>query len=246
MYLKLIIMKKFLFFLIALPFFSMAQDKNVVSSTRVFPKSGKATAFEKALTAHAQKYHTGTWKWRVFSIESGPDAGGYQITEGPMSWDDVDSRGDLGKAHTADWEMNIAPLLQDKTVLSYGVYRPELSSISLTDYTDKIAINHVFYKPGTFDDVEDILKKLKKTWDASSQTVAVYEASSSGEPAFTIVTRYKQGLKERTTGFRKPMKERYNQANGDNAWDAYIQGVKNTVDHSWSELLFFHAELSSK
>ncbi|MEP6949907.1 MAG: hypothetical protein ABI863_11555 [Ginsengibacter sp.] len=239
-------MKRFLFVLIALPFFCVAQDKNVVSSTRVFPKSGKSLAFEKALAAHAQKYHTGNWKWRIFTIESGPDAGGYQITEGPMSWDDLDTRGDLGKAHTADWETNIAPLLLDKTGVTYAVYRIELSSVALTEFSNKIAINHVFYKPGTIEEVEDILKKLKKAWDASSQTVAVYEASSSGEPSFSVVTRYKQGLKERASGFRKPMKERYNLANGENSWDAYVQGVKNTVDHSWSELLFFHPELSSK
>lgn len=239
-------MRRLLFVLIALPFFSMAQDKNVISVNRVFPKTGKTTAFEKALAAHAQKYHKGTWKWRVFTIESGPDAGGYHITEGPMSWDDLDTRGDLGKAHMADWDMNIAPLILDKAEMSYSVYRTDLSSVSLTDFSDKIAINHVFYKPGTFDEIEDILKKLKKTWDASGQSIAVYEASSSGEPQIALVTRYKQGLKERATGFRKPMKERYNQANGENSWDAYVQGVKNTVDHSWSELLFYHAELSSK
>ena len=230
----------------AFPLLSIAQDKNVISVNRVFPKADKVAAFEKALTAHAQKYHTGNWKWRVFTIESGPDAGGYHITEGPVSWEDLDTRGDLGKEHTADWNTNIAPLLMDKNQMSYSVYRGDLSSIALTDYSDKIAINHVFYKPGTFDEVEDILKKLKKTWDASGPSVAVYEASSSGEPQFAIVTRYKQGLKERATGFRKPMKERYNQANGENAWDTYVQGVKNTVDHSWSELLFFHPELSSK
>ena len=239
-------MKKLIFVFLALPLFAIAQDKNVISVNRVFPKADKVAAFEKALAAHAQKYHTGNWKWRVFTIESGPDAGGYHITEGPVSWDDIDTRGDLGKEHTADWNTNIAPLLMDKTQMSYSVYRSDLSSIALTDYSDKIAINHVFYKPGTFDDVEDILKKLKKTWDASGPSVAVYEASSSGGPQFAIVTRYKQGLKERATGFRKPMKERYNQVNGENSWDTYVQGVKNTVDHSWSELLFFHAELSSK
>ncbi len=239
-------MKRLIFVLLAFPLLSIAQDKNVISVNRVFPKADKVAAFEKALTAHAQKYHTGNWKWRVFTIESGPDAGGYHITEGPVSWEDLDTRGDLGKEHTADWNTNIAPLLMDKNQMSYSVYRGDLSSIALTDYSDKIAINHVFYKPGTFDEVEDILKKLKKTWDASGPSVAVYEASSSGEPQFAIVTRYKQGLKERATGFRKPMKERYNQANGENAWDTYVQGVKNTVDHSWSELLFFHPELSSK
>jgi hypothetical protein len=239
-------MKRLFFVLIALPFFSLGQEKNVVSVLRVFPKAGKGAAFEKALTAHAQKYHTGNWKWRVFTIESGPDAGGYHITEGPMSWDDVDTRGDLGKAHTDDWAVNIASLLLDKQISSYSVYRSELSSVALTEYSDKIAITHVFPKPGYSEELEDLVKNLKKTWDASSQTVAVYEASSSGPSQIALVTRYKQGLKERTIGFRKPMKERYTQAIGENSWQAYIKGVRDAVDNVWSELLFYHPELSSK
>ena len=239
-------MKRLIFLFLLLPFFSFAQDKNVVSVNRVFPKIDKVAAFEKALTAHAQKYHKGDWAWKVFTIESGPDATGYQIVEGPSTWDALDTRGDLGKAHMADWNMNIIPLIQDRGSVSYSVFRADLSSVALTDYSNKLAINHVFYKPGYFDEAEGIIKKLKKAWDASGQTVAVYEASSSGEPQFIIVTRYKQGLKERNTGFRKPMKERYNDANGENAWDDYTKGVKNTVDHSWSELLFFHPELGSK
>jgi hypothetical protein len=239
-------MKRLFFLLLALPFFSLAQDKNVVSVTRVFPKVDKVAAFEKALTAHAQKYHKGDWAWKVFTIESGPDAGGYQIVEGPVTWDAVDTRGDLGKAHMADYNLNITPLLQDRGSVSYSVFRPELSTVALTDYSNKIAINHVYYKAGYLDETEDIIKKVKKMWDASSQTIAVYEASASGEPQFIIVTRYKQGLKERDMGFRKPMKERYTQANGENSWEDYIKGLKNVVDHSWSELLFFHPELGSK
>ena len=213
-------MKKVLFLLLALPVLSQAQDKNVVSATRVFPKADKIQQFEKALASHSQKYHTGTWKWRVFSIESGPESGGYHITEGPMSWDDLDTRGDLGKAHQADWDMNISPLLTDRGSSIYSVYRPDLSTIALTEYSNKIAISHNYPKPGYTDDMEDAIKKLKKAWENGGQTVAVYEASSSGPQQYVFVTRYKQGLKERNTGFRKPMKERYNMVNGDGAWDA--------------------------
>ena len=239
-------MRKLILVLIALPFFSFAQEKNVVSASRYFPKGDKAAAFEKALAAHSQKFHTGTWKWRVFTIESGPDAGGYHITEGPMSWDDLDSRNDLGKAHMTDWNMNVAPLLTDRGSQMYSLYRTDLSTIALTDYSNKIAINHVFPKPGYTDEMEDMIKKLKKAWENGGQTVAVYEASSSGPQQYSFVTRYKQGLKERNMGFRKPMKERFMLANGDKSWEDYIKSIRTMIDHSWSELLFFHPELSSK
>ncbi len=239
-------MRKLILLLLALPFFSFAQEKNVISVTRVFPKMDKGPAFEKALAAHSQKYHTGTWKWRVFSIESGPDASGFQITEGPMSWDDLDTRGDLGKAHQSDWDMNISPLLTDRMQSSYSLYRADLSTIALTDYSDKIAVNHVFPKPGYGADVESEIKRLKKAWELGGQTVAVYESSSSGPSQYSYVTRYKQGLKERTTGFRKPMKDRFIQVNGEGSWDEFNKTQRNAIDHAWSELLFYRANLSSK
>jgi len=239
-------MRKLILMLIALPFFSLAQEKNIISASRYFPKPDKVQAFEKALAAHSQKFHSGTWKWRVFTIETGPDAGGYHVTEGPMSWDDIDTRGDLGKAHMEDWNMNIAPLLTDRGSVAYSTFRADLSSVDLTNYSDKIAINHVFPKPGYTDEMEDLIKKIKKAWENGQQTVAVYESSSSGPQQYSFVTRYKQGLKERNTGFRKPFKERYESANGNSAWDDYVKAIRNMVDHSWSELLFFHKELSSK
>lgn len=239
-------MRKLLLVLLALPFFSLAQEKNVVSVTRVFPKGDKIPAFEKALAAHAQKYHKGTWKWRVFTVETGPEAGGYHITEGPMSWDDVDGRGDLGKAHSADWDMTIAPLLTDRSTNSYSVYRADLSTVAIGDYSDKIAINHIFPNPGYGLDIEESIKKLKKAWEAGGSTVAVYESSSSGPPQFALVTRYKQGLKERNVGFRTPLKDRYSKENGNKSWDEFIQMQRIAINNSWSELLFFHAKLSSK
>ena len=239
-------MKKLIFLLLSLPFFSFAQEKNVVSASRIFPKADKVQQFEKALAAHSQRYHTGTWKWRVFSIESGPESGGYHIAEGPMSWDDLDTRGDLGKEHQADWDNNIAPLCTERGSSMYAVYRPDLSTVALTDYSNKIAISHFFPKPGYTDEMEDAIKNLKKAWEVGGSTVAVYESSSSGPQQYTFVTRYKQGLKERNTGFRKPMKERYTQANGAGSWDTYTKGIRTFLDHAWSELLFYHPELSSK
>jgi hypothetical protein len=118
--------------------------------------------------------------------------------------------------------------------------------VALTEFSDKIAITHVFPKPGYQAEMEEAFANLKKTWDASGQTVAVYESSSSGEPQWAVVTRYKQGLKERERNFRAPMKERYEKANGDGSWAKYQQSLRNMIDRSWSELLFYKAELSSK
>ena len=100
-------MKMVFLLLTLMPFFGMSQAKNVISTNRVFPKVDKLLEFEKALATHAQKYHTGDVKWRVFDIQSGPDAGGYHIVEGPKSWESEDSRGDINEAHNNDWHKSV-------------------------------------------------------------------------------------------------------------------------------------------
>src|SRR5215204_5116315 len=105
---KKITMKKFLL----LPVLGMAQTKSLLSSNRVFAKNDKAGEFEKALSSHAKKYHTGDVTWRVWSVQSGPDAGGYMVTEGPTTWGTLDGREDISAEHTADWEKNVLPLTE--------------------------------------------------------------------------------------------------------------------------------------
>ncbi|HVK97881.1 MAG TPA: hypothetical protein VM368_08690 [Flavisolibacter sp.] len=240
-------MRKIFLLLLALPVLALAQDKNVLTITRVFPKADKVKQLEKAFGAHAQKYHKGDVIWRVSTIETGPDAGGYSIVEGPTTWDNLDKRGDLGKAHTDDWDLNIQPLLTDKTFNAYVTFRQDLSTTLLTDYSDKYAVTHYFYKPGYRTEMEQLIAGLKKAWTDSEQYVAVYETSSSGEPQFIIVTRYKKGLKEREVGYRLPMAATYAKVNGgENAWEQYRNGLKQAVERQWSEMLVFKPELSSK
>lgn len=229
-----------------LPFLGFSQVKNVVNTTRVFPKQDKLAEFDKALASHAQKYHTGDWKWRVWSIESGPDAGGYMITEGPASWEGIDGRGNLGAEHTADFEKNVAPLTIDRGGSSYAEFQEDLSTVQITDYADKIVINHMVAKPGKIAAIPEMMKKMKKAWQANGQSVAVYQSAVSGDPGYMTVFRLKAGLKELAEGYRKPMKDQYNAANGDGSWDQYLKDYADAVQSRWSELLVYKPELSSK
>ncbi len=235
-----------LYVMMLLPLVGQAQVKNVISTHRVFPKMDKIMEFESGLAAHAQKYHTGDVSWRVFAIQSGPDAGGYHITEGPTSWEGEDARGDLGAAHMQDWHKNVSMYLTDKQSAGYSVYIDSLSTIALGDFTDKINITHVYPKIGQSDNVINIIRKLKKTWVANGATVAVYAVSSSGPAQYSLVTRYKQGLKERTPGFRPPFKETYEKVNGAGSWTQYLNDGALYLDNIWSELLFMRKDLSSK
>ncbi|MBD0288570.1 MAG: hypothetical protein ICV79_24580 [Flavisolibacter sp.] len=239
-------MRKYFFMLLLIPAIGIGQTKTILSSNRVFAKNDKVSEFEKALTNHAQKYHTGDVKWRVWSIESGPDAGGYMITEGPSSWAVLDGRGDISAEHTMDWEKNVLPLTVGQGQSGYYDFQQDLSTVQLTDYADKILITHMTAKPGKIVNVQDLIMRQKKTWEASKESVAVYATVFSGEPGFITVTRLRDGLKELATDYRKPFAERYNAANGAGSFDAWLKDYADAVQGRWSELLTYKPKLSSK
>ncbi len=236
---------KLILFLI-IPFFGISQNQNVTNASRYFPKVDKVLEFEKAMIAHVQKFHSGEWKWRVFEIQSGPDAGGYQVVEGPKSWDQFDKRGDLGADHLMDWNNNVAIHLTQKYSSIYGEYKADLSTVAVENYADKITVTHIFPKPGSGNIVEESIKKVKKGWAAGNQTVAVYQSVASGPSQYSLVYRMKDGLKEMQEGYRKPFKERYEGANGLGSYEKFLEKIRESSDHSWSEMLFMRADLSSK
>lgn len=239
-------MKKFLAFCLFIPAIGMSQTKHVLNVTRIFAKADKVLEFEKALSAHAQKYHKGDWKWRVYEIQSGPDANGYMVSEGPSSWDAIDGRGNLGTEHNNDWNRSVAIYTTDRGGSGYSVFIDSLSTVQMGDYADKIIINHIFPKPGMIGGVIDLEKRLKKVWMDGNESVAVYQGVNSGGPEFMNVTRLKNGYKELADGYRKSLAERYNAAYGAGSWDTYLADYAKYVDNRWSEMLSYRADLSSK
>jgi hypothetical protein len=239
-------MRKIFILLMLIPVFAISQTKDVLNTFRVFPKTDKSTDFNKAIANHAQKYHTGDWKWRVWSIESGPETGGYMVTEGPNSWEVMDKRADISREHTADWDNNVLPLTTGQGASTFAVFRPDLSTVQLTDYADKIIINHMIARPGKINGVLELIKKQKKVWENGKESIAVYSLLASGAPGYLTVSRLKGGLKELTEGFRKPMADRYNEANGAASFDAFLKDFADVVESRWSEMLFYRPELSSK
>ncbi len=239
-------MKKVLFIFLLIPLSGIGQTKTVLTANRLFSKNDKAVQFEKALTSHAQKYHTGDVSWRVWSIESGPDYGGYLITEGPSTWAALDGRGDISDEHTADWMNNVLPLTEGHGEGGYFVFQADLSTVQLTDYADKIVINHITANPGKIANVQELTKKLKKVWEAGKESVAVYSVMASGEPGYIAVTRLRDGFKELSVEYRKPLAARYDEAYGEGAFDTWLKDYAEAVQHRWTEILIYKPKLSSK
>jgi hypothetical protein len=238
-------MKKLLLIGMIIPVLSIAQNSAVLSITRFFPKSDKFAEFEKAAKNHAQKYHTGDYKWRVYTIETGPDAGSYMMVEGASSWEQIDKRGTLGAEHNNDLFKNVLPTVE-KTTQMFISFRQDLSSAQQGDYSQKASIIHVFPKVGKWLATENVIKPLKKVWEESKQSVAVYEASGSGPTQYFLVYRYKDGLKERDPGYRKPMNERYDASYGPGSFEKWLASIGESAESSWSEMIYYNEELSSK
>ena len=239
-------MKKLLLVFLILPALGFTQNKTLLSTNRVFAKNDKVDAFEKALANHAQKYHTGDVTWRVWSIESGPDAGGYMITEGPTTWATMDGRGDISAEHTADWAKNVLVLTEGRGQSSFSDFKADLSTVQLTDYADKIVITHMTAKPGKTAQTKALIQKMKQVWAADGISVAVYASSFSGEPGYTLVTRLKNGLKELAADYRKPDAERFDAVHGAGAFTTWLNDYSDAVQNRWSELLIYKPLLSSK
>ncbi|MEO7263460.1 MAG: hypothetical protein ABIW38_01045 [Ferruginibacter sp.] len=239
-------MKQLCFLLAFVPILGMAQVKNVLNSSRYFCKPDKVMEFEKAIGDHAKKYHTGDWKWRVWSIETGPDAGGYMVTEGPSDWLSIDGRGDINPAHQADWNKSVAPYTVAPYSSAYYVFQQDRSTVQMTDYADKIVINHMMVKPGKIATATELIKKLKAVWESDKESIAVYSTVASGEPEFITVSRLRGGLKELADDYRKPMAERFNGVYGAGSWETYLKDYENAVSKRWSELLVYKPGLSSK
>ncbi|MEO7767524.1 MAG: hypothetical protein ABIS01_08865, partial [Ferruginibacter sp.] len=195
---------------------------------------------------HAKKYHKGDVAWRVWSIQSGPDAGGYMVTEGPTNWSSLDSREDISAEHTDDWEKNVLPLTVGAGQSGYYDFQADLSTVQLTDYADKIVISHMTANPGRINDMKTLIQKMKKAWEGGNESVAVYIAAYSGEPGYIYVTRLKNGLKELATDYRKPLGDRYNETNGAGSFNTWLKDYAGIVKSRWSELLIYMPLLSSK
>jgi hypothetical protein len=100
--------------------------------------------------------------------------------------------------------------------------------------------------PGKVVGVEALIRKQKKVWENSKESVAVYTSQFSGDPGYITVTRLKDGLKELSSDYRKPFAERYNEAYGAGAFDSWLKDYTDAVQSRWSEMLTYQPKLSSK
>lgn len=223
---------------------TFAQEK-LMSTHRILPNPEKIVALEKSLAKYTRLYQRGEWRWKVYEILSGPNAGWLHVEEGPLSWDQMDKNGYRSSEAVTKFNELVAPFSESNGA-GCAMYRSELSSSPLNDSADKLSIEHVFYRPGTALILQELILKQKKVWEATGQRVAVFQNATSGTEHFILVSRHKDGWKEKESFNEKSFAEAFDRINGANSYIEYLRTIKENVSEIWSEMLVLRAELSSR
>ena len=220
--------------------------KGTIDTYRVFPKQGHAEEFKAAMGAHAQKYHTGSWKWRVSEILTGPDTGGFMILEGPNSWTDMEGRGDLGAEHTKDYESTIAPHVDRSSPELYATYVADSSTVAPGAFSsNKTLVSFGYLKPGRGEKARADLKTWKKIYEKLGLNMVVWRSFYSGEECLVISSRLKDGLRDlddESINFRKTADELL----GPGKFDELVESDTANYSRIVDEIMEFRPEMSSK
>lgn len=252
-------MKRFACIVLATAFslVAFAQDKKeapapaekekaaLISTFRVFVKPGHESAFKSAFGAHAKKYHQGDRGWRVYDIISGPDSGAYHVVEGPTTWTAYDDRGDISPEHSKDYETNIQPHVERQSGDTFATYSKSLSTVAVTEYTDKVLVMRYTIKPGMGPIAYDYLKSYKAVWAKRGQNAAVWQASFSGAQTVSVAFRLKNGLKA-FDGDLPSSRKVLDELVGSNEYDRLQRVAASCFSDITSEIIVLNHELSSK
>ncbi len=243
-------MKRHIFLLallVAAPLAYMpAQEKATLSSYRISPKPGKDAELRKAIAAHAAKYHTGNWKWRVFSVLSGPESGAYMINEGPNSWTTLEGRSDISEEHTRDYQTNVLPLVETDYPETYLRFQKELSTDSAVGPLKKALLRHFYTKPGKSARLFEHMKTWKKVWEKMGMKVVVWTSFFSGEARMVVAYRLPKGWVDLERSVSKELRDGFDEIEGPGAYARFLEDLDKYVDRISEEMIEFLPEVGSK
>lgn len=105
----------------------MAQNDIMFEMVTMTPKDGMSDALISKMKMHNDKFHAqNPYGARVYSINTGKQAGKLVWTMGPTTWTDMETRPGEG-AHDDDWK-NVTDMLEDEINVEYFRFEPSLSN----------------------------------------------------------------------------------------------------------------------
>ena len=125
-------------------------------------RSTRPKALEEAITGfhHYMADKEGSWRYRWFSITTGPNTGGYVARSGGHNWADFDAVHDWDDEAEAKFESDVAPFIADADiVISRGNADVGIWPDSMEDY-NYFSVTQWYIKQGQSGAFNEGLKKI--------------------------------------------------------------------------------------
>lgn len=210
------------------------------------PKSGAAKQFEDARKKHngfhqAEKDKDAIMVW---AISTGPASGKYLTATCGITWKDMDGHDAFDKRDAADREKTLAPTIASNEA-SYYILRSDLSSAAEPATPAKmITVVHFFVKPAGVQQFTESVKRIKAAIAQTkypSKPSRWYQLVNGGVgPHFVLVTDRNSWADMQ--GPEQSLEDMLKQAYGND--DKTLQNVRETIEHTVSEMLDYRADLS--
>lgn len=241
-------MKNLLYFLLCAPLWAWAQPGTELVfeiSTMSVSRDNQAQV-EHAMGQHNKKYHaSGPNGVRVYTVESGPDAGMYKWVMGPGPWSSLDTRPD-DDMHNSDWQNNVARYTDERGTVEYISMDRELSRFPKDFNVSKLYVRYVDVVRGKMTEVKDIIKKITRVYTEKipDETYGIYynemPSTSSGRD-LTIVSFFD---KYAWLGMDDNFNARYDEIFGKGAADAMWKTWQEVTVGQETEIWEYSEELS--
>ncbi len=234
--------------LMAAGYFGFSQEKTLVHSLLLKPKTGMKLQFENSMKVHNQKFHAADNKVYVFEIISGEKMGYFQVAWPPTSWAEMDNM-KPNPLHEQDVQTTITSKVEENDGMMFS-RRVDSVSHGDNDWTipkTQVTIWHI--KRGKIQEWLAWIKKIKIALDNTNdpRNATIYTKLMAGtDPQVILVSRYKNGWKEMEPGYYTPLKDIYTKAYSAAEWDEYMKAYDDLVESAETYLRVYRPDLSSK
>lgn len=227
-------------------------QQNANNYCRIFfstPKPGATSQFEAGRKKHNQ-FHASqrdTWTWNTWLIDTGENAGTYVTSSCGHAWKDFDDwEAKMGKADTADGNINLTPNVQNGRNGFY-VYRADMSLAPPNQQPAPMtAVTIYVLRPGTAPDfvaamtrVRDALNK-QPDWPKTSGWLQLVNGGEG--PTFVLLSARKNYAD--FAPLPKTPQDVITEAYGKAEADSIMKTIRDSTAHLFTEAATYRPDLS--
>lgn len=228
-------MKKILLILLCLPLLSPGQDDKTPALYEVVNmevKTGMEDAFEAAVKAHNQKFHSadGAYDAALFYNINGPNGGTYAWIMGPTSFTALDNRPGKG-AHDEDWK-KVTAMVENFHSPTYWSEDSKLSHIVPNDANVKSVVWIYDVKMGHTDKFKELMATVKEVYDKKRPTESMgvywneFSDTKAGLDVAIVFPFAKWAWMDREGTFKK----QYEELNGEGSMEKFLADFRETIN----------------